>query len=139
MKQGILFLLTLFFMYSTVKSQTAFQIGDGTTTSYYAPVYMATTTSTTKFSNHVSLFTAAEMSAVGMEAGVINSLNFRRKGSNCGYTGGNGVMRIYLAHTTATSYTETNNSTGANRFSVLAAGGTLVYSSTSQNVPTATQ
>lgn len=108
-------------------TQTTITIGTGTTTSFYAPVYISTTTSSYYYSDHISLFTAAEIG----NSGTIESLAWE-KADATGYIANDATFNIYMKHTSASSVATTSGT-----YDTELAGATLVYSSTTQNLNTA--
>ena len=120
----VLFLLGL----NKVEAQTTITIGTGTTDSYYAPVYISSTSSSYYYSNQISLFTSAEIG----NSGTIESIAWE-KANTYGYTAGDATLNIYMKTTTATSVSTTSGT-----FATELSGATLVYSSTTQNINTTT-
>ena len=103
------------------------EIGTGTTSSSTAgPTYISSATSTYLYSNHISIFTPSELGSAGNIAAVEWYKNDAQ-----GYTLGNATYRIYMKHTTMTSIP-----TATGTFTSELAGATLVYESTTQNLPT---
>lgn len=104
-------------------------IGTGTTNAATAgPTYISSATSSYLWSNHISLFTPAELNA----AGVIEMMAWNKSNAN-GYNLGNATYRIYLKHTSITTIPTTSGT-----FTTELSGATLVYENTSQNLPLAT-
>ncbi len=104
-------------------------IGTGTTnTASGGPVYMSSASSTYLYSNHISIFTPAEINA----SGLIESMAWN-KANAYGYNLGNATYRIYLKHTSMTSIPST-----VGTFTNELSGATLVYENTQQNLPLAT-
>lgn len=101
-------------------------IGTGTMSSASAgPVYISSASSTYLYSNHISLFTPAEINA----SGIIESVAWN-KSTTYGYNLGNATFKIYLKHTALNSIPSTTGT-----FASELAGATLVYQSTQQNLP----
>jgi hypothetical protein len=105
------------------------EIGTGTSQNATSgPTYISSAASSYRYSNHISLFTPAEINA----AGIIEAIGWNKANSN-GYNNGNATFRIYLKHTSMTSIPTANNT-----FAAELAGATLVYESTTQNLPLST-
>ncbi len=100
-------------------------IGTGTSNSTSpGPIIITSASSTYLYSNHISIFTPAELNA----AGIIESMAWN-KANTSGYNLGNATLRIYLKHTTITSIPST-----VGTFTSELSGATLVYQSTTQNL-----
>lgn len=116
-------ILTTLFSYG----QTVVTIGTASDSTTTAPL-TGSGGNTTRYSQHVSIFTAAE---VGM-AGNITHIAWNKTNA-AGYTNNNGTLNIYLAHKSSGS---TVSTTGGS-FATEVAAATLVYSSTTQGFPAA--
>ncbi|MFC2111477.1 hypothetical protein ACFLQ5_03400, partial [Bacteroidota bacterium] len=104
------------------KGLTNVQIGTGTLSNSYYPMF--TNTSTTNLhSNHISLFTPSEIGIVGQ----IKFISWLKSSAN-GYNSGDGKLKIYLKHTTS------NVVNSATVFANETSGATLVYDDTTQNL-----
>jgi len=103
-------------------------IGTGTTgSSTVGPTYISSATSTYLYSNHISMFTPAEIGYTG----ALSTISWYKTDAQ-GYNLNNATYRIYLKHTTATTV---NSAVGT--FTTELAGATLVYENTTQNLPLA--
>lgn len=101
-------------------------IGTGTTgSSTVGPTYISGTTSTYLWSNHISMFTPAEIGFTG----ALSTISWYKTDAQ-GYNLNNGVYRIYLKHTTAAAVAST-----VGTFATELAGATLVYENLAQNLP----
>jgi Secretion system C-terminal sorting domain/Glycine rich protein/Ig-like domain CHU_C associated len=125
-KTLLLLLLSLCFLF--VHAQNEVTIGTGTATSFYAPIYISSATSSGLWSNHISIFTPAEINAANVP---LSGFSWDKADTE-GYTLGNAEYRIYVKHTSSTSIPTTSGT-----FATELAGATLVYESTSQNIPLA--
>jgi hypothetical protein len=104
-------------------------IGTATTNAATAgPTYISSATSSYLYSNHISLFTPAELNA----SGIIESMAWNKANAN-GYNLGNATYRIYLKHTSMSTVP-----TATTTFATELSGATLVYENTTQNLPLAT-
>ena len=122
-----LFLLSICFFF--VQAQNEVTIGTGTFGSFYAPTYISSATSSNSYSNHISLFTPTE---IGVANVCLSGFSWE-KSTTEGYNLGNAEFRIYVKHTSSTSLPTTSGT-----FATELAGATLVYESTTQNLPLAT-
>lgn len=120
-------MVLLTFIAFSPQAQTTVTIGTGTSTSYYSPVYISTTSSSFRYSQSISLFTPAEINM----AGNLISLAWE-KSDAVGYTAGDATFRIYVKETTATSV-----ATASGTFATELAGATLVYESFTASLPAA--
>ncbi|MFO7723065.1 MAG: hypothetical protein R6V49_07575, partial [Bacteroidales bacterium] len=103
-------------------------IGTATTNAATAgPTYISSASSSYLYSNHISLFTPAELNA----SGIIESMAWNKSNAN-GYNLGNATYRIYLKHTSINTVPTTTGT-----FAAELNGATLVYENTSQNLPLA--
>jgi hypothetical protein len=104
-------------------------IGTGTTaSSTTGPTYISGSTSTYLWSNHISMFTPAEIGFTG----ALSKISWD-KADVQGYSLGNATYRIYLKHTTASTV---NSAVGT--FATELVGATMVYENTTQNLPLST-
>ncbi|NNF01909.1 MAG: T9SS type A sorting domain-containing protein [Bacteroidia bacterium] len=108
-------------------------IGTGTFTSATSagPTYISGATSTFRYSKHMSIYTEAEINALGVTAGYINELRWFKTDVN-GYTLGDATFNIYLKEI-PTSQTEFL--TSPLTWSTEISGATLIFSSTSTSLP----
>jgi hypothetical protein len=112
-------------IYSKYSPGGSVTIGTGTTaSSTVGPTYISGTTSTYLWSNHISMFTPAEIGFVGP----LSKISWY-KGDAQGYNLGNATYRIYLKHTNASSV-----ATAVGTFATELAGATMVYENTTQNL-----
>jgi Secretion system C-terminal sorting domain/Ig-like domain CHU_C associated len=129
MKKTFLLLLLSLFSVILLQAQSEVTIGTATTSSpFYGPTYISSVTSGYLYSNHISLFTPAEITAANVS---LSGFSWE-KSSTEGYSLGNAEYRIYVKHTSSTSISST-----AGTFATELAGATLVYESTTQNLPIA--
>lgn len=112
---------------SFVQAQTVVTIGTGSSTTYYSPVYISSTSSSYRYSNTIQLFTPAEIA----NSGDITALAWE-KADATGYTAGDATFKVYVKHTSMTSVPTTSGT-----FTSELVGATLVYESYTQNLPTA--
>jgi hypothetical protein len=110
--------------FSNYKAPVSIQVGTSTLTTYYAPLYNSTTTSTDKYSQHMTIFTPSE---IGIK-GNIQALLWE-KANTFGYTLSDAKLRIYLKHTTLSSVSST-----AGSFASELSGATLVFEDTLYNL-----
>jgi hypothetical protein len=104
-------------------------IGTATTaSSTTGPTYISGSTSTYLYSNHISLFTPAEIGFTG----ALSKISWD-KADVQGYTLGNATYRIYLKHTTVSTL-----NTAVGTFATELTGATLVYENTTQSLPLST-
>ena len=101
------------------------QVGYGTVSTYYAPMYNYTTYSPDVYSDHVSLFTAAEMQG---NFGIIDKIRWFKANTN-NYSG-TASIDIYFKETTDNSTPTTSAG-----FQSALSGATLVYSNNSFTLP----
>jgi hypothetical protein len=101
------------------------QVGTGTSNTYYAPVYNYTTTSADVYSDHVSIFTAADMQG---NYGVIDKIRWEK--SNANNYSGTASIEIYFKETSDNSVPTTSAD-----FQTALAGATLVYSNSAFTLP----
>jgi Secretion system C-terminal sorting domain/Ig-like domain CHU_C associated len=124
-KTFLLLLLSLCFIF--VQAQNEVTIGTASSSnSISGPTYIDSAGSTYLWSNHISVFTPAEIGSAN-----ISLSGFSWKKSTIeGYNLGNAEFRIYVKHTSSTSIPTTSGT-----FATEIAGATLVYESISQNLP----
>jgi hypothetical protein len=104
-------------------------IGTGTTgSSTNGPTYISGATSTYLWSNHISMFTPAEIGFTG----ALSTISWFKNDAQ-GYNLNNGVFRIYLKHTSSTTVPS-----AVGTFATELVGATLVYENLSQNLPLST-
>ncbi|MFC2101044.1 right-handed parallel beta-helix repeat-containing protein, partial [Bacteroidota bacterium] len=108
----------------TKKPLDTITIGSGQSIGKNAPFYNDYNFNSNKYSNHISLFTPAEIT----KAGFIKSIAWY-KSSQTAYTNGDAKLRIYLKHTSLTSVPTSSGS-----FSTELASATLVYEDTTQSL-----
>jgi Secretion system C-terminal sorting domain/Ig-like domain CHU_C associated len=126
-KTLLLLLLSLCFFF--VQAQNEVTIGTATTNATYCgPTYISSATSTYLYSNHINLFTPAEISVANVP---LTGFSWEKANTE-GYNLGNAEFRIYVKHSSLTSIPST-----AGTFATELAGATLVYESTTQNLPLA--
>jgi hypothetical protein len=127
-KTFLLLLLSVCFFF--VQAQNEVTIGTAATSTHDSgPTYISGAGSSYLWSNHISLFTPAEINAAN-----ISLSGFSWEKSNPGgYNLGNAEFRIYVKHSSSTTVPTTTGT-----FATEIAGATLVYESTSQNLPLAT-
>jgi hypothetical protein len=99
--------------------------GTANSTTNLAPVYITTTTSSNKYSNHIAIYTPSEINYQGL----IRSIAWN-KADNIAYLGNDATFKVYLKHTSLNSVP-----TGAGTFATETASAIMVYSSTTQNIP----
>lgn len=133
MKIKLLFLLVLLNLAFFSFAQTTAIIGTGTASSSAVSGPVDTgTNSILKYSRHISIYRASELNAAGIFSGNLQKISWQKEDSN-GYTANDGQFSIYIKPTSKTTHT------GANvDWATEVNGATLVYSSTTQNINTAT-
>lgn len=125
-----LLLFTFFTSLSFGQLTTTITTGTAGTPAYNAgPIYRSSAASAYDASRYAYLYTAAELSAAGINPGdFINSLGWTK--STDASTLGGAIFRIYMKNSSAASYA-TATETWAN----LNASTTLVYENLSQTIP----
>jgi len=115
-------------IYSKYSPGGTVEIGTGTSTSATnGPTYISSATSSYLYSNHISMFTPAEVSYTG----ALSEISWEKTNTE-GYNLNNGIFRIYLKHTSHTSLPTTSGT-----FASELAGATLVYEDLAANLPLA--
>ena len=103
-------------------------VSPATATYFHGPIYRSSTGSSFDYSRYAYLYTAAELSAAGINPGVtITNLGWLKADGQT-ITGGNNFFEVRLANTTQTSLT-TNTTWGT-----LKTGTTVGYTSNTQDV-----
>ncbi|HRZ49965.1 MAG TPA: hypothetical protein P5338_11295, partial [Bacteroidales bacterium] len=111
--------------FTNYKAPVTVQVGTAALNNYAAPMYNSLTTSADKYSQHISLFTPAE---IGIK-GNIQSLIWEKANAS-GYTLGNGILKIYLKHTSQTTLSTTSGT-----YATELQGSTLVFEDTLVTLP----
>jgi len=116
-------------IYSKYSPGGTVQIGTGTSSSAtVGPTYISSATSTYLWSNHISMFTPAEIGFTG----ALSQISWEKMNTN-GYNLNNGIFRIYLKHTTQSALV-----TSSGTFATELVGATLVYEDLAANLPLTT-
>ncbi|MDX5512010.1 MAG: right-handed parallel beta-helix repeat-containing protein [Hymenobacteraceae bacterium] len=125
-------LLALFFSQAAM-SQQVVTVGTGTSASYlYGPTYIASATSTTKFSRHAYVYSAAEIAAAGGFPGNITKIAWNKISANS-FTANDGSLTVYMKAVPFASHPASPVTWATD-----VAGATQVYSNTSQTFSTNT-
>ncbi|MES2776149.1 MAG: right-handed parallel beta-helix repeat-containing protein [Bacteroidota bacterium] len=128
LKRGLMFFLCLSWL--TINAQTTVVVGTSTTTTNI----LGPTTSTTggpRIERHTAIYRSGELSAGGLVAGkLIMAIGWNKTGEG-EYSGSNLGIKIYLKHVSDTSFAANPN------FATEISTATLVYSTTSGNIPAA--
>ena len=117
MKRLLITFLMLFTAYLSSDAQTLVTIGTGSEVpsfTLYSPIYRFSGTSSTRFNRSNILFTAAELSAVGLPTGaVVTGISFDKNGTGGTNTPSNLTIRMFAANSatapplsTATNWTD---------------------------------
>ena len=111
-----------------IEKQMIVNIGNGTSQGYKSPFYNGSTSDTKNRSSHISIVDASELEGY---FGRIDVLSFY-KANNTTYTSADGELNIYIKHTGSD-----NIPTDSASFFAEFSTATLVYSSTTENIPAA--
>ncbi|PLW92156.1 MAG: hypothetical protein C0592_12210 [Marinilabiliales bacterium] len=126
MKKSLLFVFMCLALL-TVQAQNEVIIGTGVSSTHDSgPIYVSSAASTYYYSNHISLFTPAEIGASNIP---LTGFSWDKADTDS-YTLGNAEFRIYVKHTSASSVPAASGT-----FATELVGATLVYESTTQNIP----
>ena len=135
MKKNFTPFLVLLFLLSSISShlhaQTTVTLGTGTSTGS-TNVFVATSTTTNNYSFNYTIYSAADIIANGGFAGLITKLAWEKAGTG-EYTFNDAEFKIYLKHVNFTQH-----ATGAENWSTVISGATLVYNSSTFSWPTGT-
>ena len=102
------------------------QVGNSLSSGFHSPMYNGTATSADKYSQHISIFTPADIAMKG----IISKLAWR-KADGFGYINNDGKLKIYMKHTSIDSISQ-----AAGTFATQLNGATLVYNDSLQNLLT---
>ncbi|MFO7723365.1 MAG: hypothetical protein R6V49_09120, partial [Bacteroidales bacterium] len=131
-KAGIFIIMSIIMMVSFPRSadaQLSVIIGTGTTSSAtVGPTYISSSSSSYYWSNHISIFTPAEINALGA---ILTGMSWEKSNTE-GYTLNNAEFKIYVKHTNISSIPSTSGT-----FATELSGATLMYESYTQNLPLA--
>lgn len=129
MKKILLFLFMCFAIF-IVQAQIEVTIGSGSSSTHDSgPIYVSSSSSTYFWSNHISIFTPTEIGASDVE---LTGFSWNKANAES-YTLGNAEFKIYVKHTSASTIPS-----AAGTFASELVGATLVYESTTQNIPATT-
>jgi hypothetical protein len=108
-------------------AQNTVQVGTGTTSTLYGPIYIYSATSASKYSYSMTIYSKNDIVAAGGTAGLINQISWNKLNTGA-YTTNDASYEVFMKHTTATGFTTASDLTTE------LSGATAVYSSTSTSL-----
>ncbi len=109
-------------------AQTSVQVGTGTTTTLYGPIYIFSATSSNKFSYSMTIYSQADVAAAGGTAGLISQISWNKVNTGA-YTTNDASFEIFMKNTPTTTLTTASDMTAE------LVGATPVFSSTTSSLP----